>query len=110
MVMPESETVYLGYQCCLDTARFDLVKDGIHISLSMVQYRTLLYLGCNLGALVPTQDLVVFVWGSDTPESRAELYVYVNRLRKKLADKGKHAEYLQSIRCRGYILHPRLAP
>lgn len=105
--MIESYTLSLGDDCILDVVGETLIKDGISIRLSRIQCRILHYMAEHLGQPVTNEELMQYVWGNDSTVTKRELYVYINRIRKRLEQDYRHPQYLFSLRGLGYVLYPR---
>src|SRR5438105_3562839 len=76
--------------CCFDRfvlnpAEGKLFADGVRVSLGSTDFRLLLALVENAGAIVSKNDLMSRVWGRATVEDNV-LYVHINALRKVLGD------------------------
>lgn len=106
MVFDDHNEISLGYNCTLNLNTEILIKDQLPIALSRIQFRLLYLLSKNLGKPVPLGDLTEYGWGN-VYSTRADLYVYINRLRRLIEDLPKKPKCLLTVHGYGYILYPR---
>jgi len=106
MDIQRKEPIALGPTYYLDVENELLIKNGLRVGLSRIQFRLLYYLAQHIGQPVSDQDLIDYAWGAEAFISRNYLYVTINRLRSKIEDNLKNPELLLSLRGVGYILYP----
>ncbi|MFQ5489898.1 MAG: response regulator transcription factor [Phycisphaerae bacterium] len=86
--------------------------DGTRAKLSEMESAILVHLAANARRVVSRDELLSCVWGisGDTLETRA-VDMHITRLRSKLAsaDGGTDAEWLVTVRGKGYMLGPDVA-
>ncbi|BFH11494.1 hypothetical protein J6TS7_35940 [Paenibacillus dendritiformis] len=92
--------IQLNDKMCLDIEHEVLLKCGVIISLSRVEFRLLYLLAINQGQVVPFQELKNYAWKMSFTVTQHELYVYISRIRKKLDDEN----HIICIRNAGYML------
>ncbi|WP_208592026.1 winged helix-turn-helix domain-containing protein [Gracilibacillus suaedae] len=79
-------------------------KENLELPLSTIEYEIICLLLENLNSVVTTDRLLDQVWGIDTPVGTDNLYVYINRLRKKIEPYPKYPSILITHRRYGYEL------
>lgn len=74
--------------------------------LSALQFRALLFLYQHAGEVVPRQDLIVAVWGSEEAAGVSDqaLDALLRRLRERLAEADPTHEYIVTVRGHGIRL------
>ena len=71
------------------------------------EFAILSYLALNAGRVVPHDELVQHVWGSNKPPRLVELRTYVKLIRRKIEPAPPKPRYLQSRAGTGYLV-PKL--
>ncbi|MBD1372844.1 winged helix-turn-helix domain-containing protein [Hazenella sp. IB182357] len=99
------ENIKIGDQTYLDTVRELLIHDRFSISFSRLEFRILFRLAQQLGQAVTAEDLIQYAWGT-LHVSNGILYVYINRIRKKIETQPHKPQFLLAQRSIGYVLHP----
>ncbi|MGP4039110.1 winged helix-turn-helix domain-containing protein [Gracilibacillus sp. D59] len=79
-------------------------NENLELPLSTIEYKIICLLLENLNSVVTTDLLLDQVWGIDTPVGTDNLYVYINRLRKKIEPYPKYPSILITHRKYGYEL------
>lgn len=79
-------------------------KKRVEIPLSTIEFKIICTLLDNLNSVVTTDLLLDRVWGIDDPIGTDNLYVYINRLRKKIELNPKCPSVLITHRKYGYEL------
>jgi DNA-binding response OmpR family regulator len=100
--------IYLDKDCYLDVSQEVLVKRGLRIHFSRIQFRILERLAQDICRPVSSEEIIAYAWGPHSLVSKDELYVYINRIRNRLEDNPKKPKYLLSVRGYGYILFQRV--
>ncbi|MFL1675574.1 winged helix-turn-helix domain-containing protein [Paenibacillus dendritiformis] len=62
------------------------------------------------GQIISTKQLIKHTWMASSINhlfDRQELYVYINRLRKKMEDDPKKPKHLVTIKSVGYVLYAK---
>ncbi|WP_127585536.1 winged helix-turn-helix domain-containing protein [Paenibacillus koleovorans] len=85
------------------------MRDDTCIPLSMTQFVILRTLIDSFGSPVTSRDIIQSVWTYDETISDSNLYVYINRLRKKIEENPSRPKYLITIRGLGYLLNTIVA-
>jgi DNA-binding winged helix-turn-helix (wHTH) protein len=89
---------------CIDETRGKVYRDGQEVTLSELQYQTLLYLARNMGRVVSREELYEHLHSGNEAYIATDqsLDALVYRLRLALNDREQR--YLQTLRKRGYLL------
>ena len=90
----------------IDTAKYQVTRDGVPIELTKKEYELLLFMAKNQGNIYSREQLLTAVWGYDGFfGDTSSVDVTVSRLRAKLeADAGKPS-YLFTKRGMGYYIN-----
>jgi len=72
-----------------DTEKGTLNRDGEEQELSVREAEVLLYLVRSRGEIVPTQTLLLNIWGDDGYFNSRSLHVFLTKLRNKLASDSR---------------------
>ncbi len=75
--------------------------DGEDVDLAPSELKCLAILAAQMGKVISRAELIAGCWGEGVEVSDNALESVVKRLRKRL---GSHADRLQSVRLRGYVL------
>ncbi len=86
----------------LDLVGQRLVGERTTIPLTDREFRLLVYLVRNEGAVLSREALLNAVWGDDDAISDREVDVYVRYLRRKIEPDPAHPRYLLTVWGRGY--------
>lgn len=81
----------------LDARRVIINENDVH--LTGTEYSLLAELAQNMDAIVPHNELLSGVWGSEYRGSNHYLHTYIGRLRSKL---GEYSELLETVPGMGY--------
>ncbi len=87
----------------VDTVKGTVTKNGTEIFLSALEYRLLLILLSNRGAIIPRSKLLEEIWdiaGEFVNDNT--LTVYIKRLREKLGDDPQNPSFIKTVRGIGY--------
>lgn len=101
----ESSTVYRFGRFTLDTARYQLARDGEAVPLNAQEYRLLEVLVRNPGRVLSRDVLLNEAWGYDAETTTRTVDVHVAWLRQKLGEKD-HPRHLMTVRGYGYKFVP----
>jgi DNA-binding response OmpR family regulator len=94
----------------LEADRLLLRIGSREIRVTPLESRLLQLLLANAGQVVPTDRLLVHVWGHRGGGDRALLKQLVHRLRQKIGDDSEQPRWLGTVPSVGYLLHlPREA-
>lgn len=89
----------------VNTTEAKVYKRGTEIVLTAMEYRLLLALMNNQGAVLSRSNLLEHIWDVDGNfVDDNTLSVYVKRLRDKLEDDVAHPQYIKTVRGRGYTI------
>ena len=87
----------------LDTAACTLVGPLGEEHLANREFQLMELFMCNAGTRMPTERLMLDVWGEDAPEGANVVWVYISYLRKKLTALGANVA-IRASRNQGYSL------
>lgn len=92
----------------LDTWRQAALLNGRTLTLTPTEFRLLLYLGENAGAMVGYTALVRAALGHTTTEQEASELIkpHIHHLRSKLEPEPTKPRYVLNVRGKGYLLNP----
>ncbi len=95
------ETVFTEGPLTVDTARREVISDGVEISLTMREFDLLAFLIQSPGVVFTREELLQRVWGWDFDGGSRTVDVHVQTVRQKL---GVHADMIETVRGVGYRL------
>jgi two-component system KDP operon response regulator KdpE len=102
-------SLYDDGQLIIDLDRRHVALRGELVQLTPTEFRLLAILLRNVGRVVPHEELIREVWGTEGGATIASLKVYVHYLRHKLEDHPKKPRYLLAEWGIGYRLRePKL--
>lgn len=87
----------------LDRRSYTLSVGEKHLLLPKLEYQIMELFLLNRGVYLPTEDILVKVWGYDTEAELGIVWVYISYLRKKLAGLGANV-VIRAKRNIGYTL------
>jgi DNA-binding response OmpR family regulator len=92
----------------LDYVGHQVTKAGQPIALSPIEFHILTYLAQNAGRVIPQDDLLEHIWGSEYVGEAHIVQVNIARLRHKLETDPAHPHYILTKPGVGYLLalHP----
>ena len=105
----EAERLRVG-QLEIDPGSYRVRVDGRAVRLTPTEFALLVELARRPGRVVPRRELLRRVWGAPYGEESDYLYVYVHRLRQKLAAGFDGPAYLSTEPGVGYALCVRGEP
>lgn len=85
----------------VDTDRRQAVSEGETLDLTAKEFDLLAYLVSNAGRVVPREEILNAVWGSQRPSDSNVIEVFVCHLRNKIGDRDNRV--IQTIRGVGYF-------
>lgn len=77
---------------------------GTAVDLSPTELRLIAALAARPGEAVPTRQLVVHLWGAESPAAATYLPLYVRYLRRKLEDDPQRPQLIRVHKGTGYCL------
>jgi DNA-binding response OmpR family regulator len=80
----------------IDVRKAIVLRQGTEVSLSPTESRLLMYLVSQRGRIVPHDELLIRVWGSEYAKEMSYLAVYIRYLRQKLEDDPSHPRYIRT--------------
>lgn len=87
----------------IDTAARSVTAQGRAVSLTPMEYQTLLYLAMRAGQVVSKEELLEHLYDFNWERFSNVIEVYISSLRKKL-DPDKTRHLIQTQRNQGYVL------
>lgn len=103
-VMTSKEAIFRHGGLTIDFPRAEVFVDGKMVYLSATEYRLLLQLAHNLGKVLPSEQLLVDVWGPEYSEDKEILWVSISRLRQKLEVDAKDPRHIVTRSGLGYVM------
>jgi DNA-binding response OmpR family regulator len=101
---PSGSVVVTG-DLAIDLAAREARLRGQPLALTPTEWVLLEALARDAGQIVSHHILLKRIWG--VPDQRGDLKAYINRLRGKLGDNGRHPRYIETRRGEGYRLATR---
>lgn len=89
----------------LDTDACVLIKDGISIELTSIEYRILKLFMESPGRVFTKKQIYEAAWGEDYVVDDNNIMVYISKIREKLGERSG-TSYIRTIRGLGYKLLP----
>jgi DNA-binding response OmpR family regulator len=90
----------------IDFARAEVFRDEKMVFLSATEYRLLLQLAHNIGRVLPSEQLLSDVWGSEYRDDKEILWVSISRLRQKLEEDPRNPLHIVTRAGLGYTMPP----
>jgi DNA-binding response OmpR family regulator len=90
----------------IDFARAEVFRDDKMVFLSATEYRLLLQMARNLGRVLPSEQLLSDVWGSEYKDDKEILWVSISRLRQKLEEDPRNPAHIVTRPGLGYTMPP----
>jgi len=84
----------------IDTARCEVRRDGVLLTLTLKEYRVLELLAANVGVVVSRNDLVEHCWDEQSEPMSNVIDVHIRQLRVKLGD----PPLIETVRGVGYLI------
>jgi two-component system KDP operon response regulator KdpE len=88
----------------VDIAKRRVLRDGVEVHLTPIEFRLLAYLAKHLGMVVTHRQLLAEVWGPSHVEHTHYLRIYMKQLRDKLETDSVQPRYLLTEPGVGYRL------
>lgn len=87
----------------IDIEKHRVLVDGKLFKLTPVEFRLLAFLATNAGRVLPFEQILDNVWGSEYRGNDDYVHVYVSHLRSKIEPDPKKPRYILSVHGVGYI-------
>lgn len=100
------QPVFIHGNLRIDFARAEVFRDDKMIFLSATEYRLLLQLARNTSRVLPSEQLLSDVWGSEYRDDKEILWVSISRLRQKLEEDPKTPVHIVTRPGLGYTMPP----
>lgn len=105
---PASPPPYEDGYLQVDFHRRQVRVEGELVKMTPIEQHLLEYLVQHADRVVPLEEILAEVWGTEYGDSRNYVHVYVSRLRRKLAEPPEAHNYLRNERGTGYrFIRPR---
>ena len=88
----------------IDLAKAEVFLNGKMVYLSATEYRILLQLAQNVGMVIPSEQLLRDVWGTEYQNDKEILWVSISRLRQKLEKDQNSPQHIVTRSGVGYIM------
>ena len=98
---PVQEPFVLG-DLAIDFPSRVVTAAGRTVDLAPVEYGVLVELATHAGTVVARDDLLVTVWGSDSPPDSGRIHTAIKNLRRKLGDDARNPRYIATVPHVGY--------
>jgi DNA-binding response OmpR family regulator len=102
--MGAQQAVFVHDNLRIDLARAEVFVDNKTVFLSATEYRILLQLAQNVGRVVPAEQLLKDVWGSEYTGDKEILWVSISRLRQKLEQDPRNPRHIVTRSGVGYLI------
>ena len=86
----------------VDTKHKKVCLEGREIKLTRTEYKILLYLSRNAGAILSIRQISNYVWKEHIPISTNSVICHIRNIRRKLGSDGSRQIYIETIKGRGY--------
>jgi DNA-binding response OmpR family regulator len=88
----------------IDLAKAEVLLNGKMVYLSATEYKILLQLALNVGNVIPSEQLLTDVWGTEYQKDKEILWVSISRLRQKLEKDQNSPRHIVTRSGVGYIM------
>ena len=88
----------------VDIAKHVVHRDGEPVHITPTEFKLLLVLMRARGEAVPSEKILVTVWGPEYRTEKQYLKLYVHTLKKKLERNPREPQYVHTVRGVGYRL------
>lgn len=99
-----TQTVFKHGDLEIDMAKAEVFLKGKMVYLSATEYRILIQLVQNAGAVIPSEQLLRDVWGPEYQKDKEILWVSISRLRQKLEEDQSSPQHIVTRSGVGYIM------
>jgi two-component system KDP operon response regulator KdpE len=97
-----ADQVYVFEGLVVDLERRTVSLSGVHVHLSIREYRLLEVLAVNCGRILTHDQLLSLVWGPGYEGNSDLLRCYIRKVRKRIGDDGHHPHLIQTENQLGY--------
>jgi len=98
----ETDKIYTCGKIAINTAEHKVTRSGEIFDLSPREYKLLLYLMENKGAVLARTQILAAVWGINYDNNTNVVDVYISYLRNKLETESE--KYIHTVKGIGYML------
>jgi DNA-binding response OmpR family regulator len=88
----------------INLAKAEVFLNKKMVYLSATEYRILLQLALNAGRVIPSEQLLRDVWGTEYQKDKEILWVSISRLRQKLESDPNDPQHIVTRSGVGYIM------
>jgi two-component system KDP operon response regulator KdpE len=106
---PEHESTIAEGAFLVDLDTHQVWRDGVLLDLTRRELEVLVYLLRHAGRIVTHRQLLAEVWGPEYDAETQYLWVFINRLRRKIEPEPAHPRYILTEPGVGYRLQPGTA-
>ena len=97
---------YCDGNLAINLAELQVLVKGRPVDLTATEYRLLLQLARNLARILPSEQLLSDVWGTEYRDDKEILWVSISRLRQKLEEDPKNPIHIVTRPGLGYTMPP----
>lgn len=87
----------------IDPSRFQVLRDGMALSLSSLEFRLLHFLASHPNRVYTRDRLLDAIWGNERFVIPRSIDVYIRRLREKIEADPQQPVHLKTVRGAGYL-------
>lgn len=84
------------------TAEKKVLKNGVDVNLTAIEYRVLLYLVAHPGWVYTKEQIYEALWDEESDSTMQAVAIVISRLRGKIEDDPKNPEYIVTVSGFGY--------
>lgn len=84
-----------------------VLRDGEEVSLTRLEYGTLIYLASNAGMILSQEQIFEAVWHIDCDTCHTSVVNTIYTLRKKIEPNRQKPYYIKTVPSMGYIFNPK---
>lgn len=84
-----------------------VLHDGQEVTLTRLEYGTLIYLASNAGMILSQEQIFEAVWHMDSDTCHSSVVNTIYSLRKKIEPDCKNPYYIKTVPSMGYIFNPK---
>ena len=84
------------------TAEKKVLKNGVDVNLTAIEYGVLLYLMAHPGWVYTKEQIYEALWDEESDSTMQAVAIVISRLRGKIEDDPKNPEYIVTVSGFGY--------
>ena len=105
-VEPITGLVFDKGRLIIDSAKGEVLVNGLAVRMTATEYRLLLYMAKNKGRVLTQSQLLREIWGPEYVDDVDYIKVYVRHVRQKIEEDPTQPKYLLTRRGLGYYFAP----